>query len=218
MVMTMMTMMMYPPHHNSPIRCNPVLPQTAYGIRGTRCTVTGVAPPPTATAVLVPAALLLLLLLLLLLDDDDVSSPPHQSNPMQSRFTANGIRHTPHGVRCSCSHGTRFTASCCSSSSSSAHDVPAATVLVRASIDVSSRPVGPFSLPTIVLYGERHTAFLLPALFLLSSSSSSSIRLYGERHMAFLLPALYDRQLLVCCFVLAYHAALQKRSFFYLKK
>ena len=57
---------------------------------------------------LVLLVLVLLLLLLLLVDDDDndVSSPPHQSNPMQSRHTPHGA----YGVRCSCSHGTRFTA------------------------------------------------------------------------------------------------------------
>ena len=32
-------------------------------------------------------------------DDDDVSSQPQQSNPMQSCFTANSKRHTPHATR-----------------------------------------------------------------------------------------------------------------------
>ena len=49
-----MMMMMYPLHHTSPIRCNPVLPQTANDKRctvyGTWCMVHSVAPPFAAAA------------------------------------------------------------------------------------------------------------------------------------------------------------------------
>ena len=61
----------------------------------------GVAPPLAATAAL------LLLVDVDIVDDVDVSFPPQQSNPMQSRFTANTIRHTLQATRSTGVKGVR---------------------------------------------------------------------------------------------------------------
>ena len=68
---------------------------TPHGARSMARTVDGVASPLAATTVLVAADLLVGVVVVD--DDNDVSSPTQQSNPMQLRINANGIR--PHGPR-----------------------------------------------------------------------------------------------------------------------